>query len=296
MAPPRVSIICIFLDMEDFLAEAIESVLGQEFDEFELLLVDDGSRDGSTDIALEFAEHMPDRVRYLAHQDHANLGTSASRNFGSRHARGECLAYIDADDVWRPAKLREQIEILDAQPETAMVCGTANYWQSWNHGTDRLVSSGTMRDGLSRPPQTLLRVYPLGSADMPCPSDVLIRRQVVEEIGGWEEEFPGFYDDCAFFSKIFAGWPVWFSSRTWLDYRLHGQSCSARTTAEGYVAARERFLVWLERYLATHDVAGKQKVLRATASARWELDHPIVGRTMRNVRSRVTRLRSRLGW
>jgi glycosyltransferase involved in cell wall biosynthesis len=84
---PRVSVICIFLDEERFLREAIDSVVAQDFTDWELLLVDDGSRDASTGIARDYATAMPDKVRCLEHSDHANRGMSAARNLGLAHAR-----------------------------------------------------------------------------------------------------------------------------------------------------------------------------------------------------------------
>src|SRR5438128_12540181 len=97
---PLVSAIIIFLNAEQFIQEAIESVFAQTYDNWELLLVDDGSTDGSTAIARSYLERHPRRVRYLEHSEHANRGMSASRNIGSRYARGEYIAFLDADDVW----------------------------------------------------------------------------------------------------------------------------------------------------------------------------------------------------
>ena len=84
---PEVSVTIIFLDEERFLAEAVESVLAQSYTNWELLLVDDGSTDRSTEIARGYALANPDRIRYLEHPGHANRGMSASRNLGVRSAR-----------------------------------------------------------------------------------------------------------------------------------------------------------------------------------------------------------------
>ena len=139
---PRVSIITIFLNAERFLDEAIQSALGQSLTDFELILVDDGSTDGSTLIARKYANRDCGRVRYLEHPGHVNRGMSASRNLGLQHARGELITFIDADDVWRRAKLLEQAAILDAHPELMMVCGAARYWRSWAGGQDEIVRGG----------------------------------------------------------------------------------------------------------------------------------------------------------
>src|SRR4051812_27035882 len=109
-----VSVITIFLDGERFLAEAVDSLLAQTYADWELLLVDDGSSDGSTAIARAYAAGRPERIRYLEHEGHANLGMSASRNLGLQHARGEYVAFLDADDVYRPEKLERQVALLQA--------------------------------------------------------------------------------------------------------------------------------------------------------------------------------------
>src|SRR5918999_1055965 len=111
---PLVSVIMIFLNAEKFIEEAIESVFAQTYDSWELLLVDDGSTDDSTDIALRYAQQNPERVRYLEHDSHLNRGMSASRNLGITHAIGEYIAFLDADDVWLPHKLEQQVAILSS--------------------------------------------------------------------------------------------------------------------------------------------------------------------------------------
>jgi glycosyltransferase involved in cell wall biosynthesis len=94
-----ISVIIIFLNSEEFIQEAIESVFAQTYNNWELLLVDDGSTDGSTNIALQYAEQHGERVRYLEHNNRQNRGMSASRNLGIREAKGEYIAFLDADDV-----------------------------------------------------------------------------------------------------------------------------------------------------------------------------------------------------
>ena len=84
---PLVSCIMIFLNAEAFIQEAIQSIFAQTDERWELLLVDDGSTDRSTVMAREFAERYPDKVRYVAHERHQNLGMSASRNLGIANAQ-----------------------------------------------------------------------------------------------------------------------------------------------------------------------------------------------------------------
>ena len=126
-----VSIIIIFLNEQRFIGEAIESVIAQTYDHWELFLVDDGSIDNSTEIAQGYAREYPKRIRYLEHPGHQNRGMSRSRNLGIQGARGEFLAFLDADDVWLPRKLARQLAILDEQPDAGMVYGSTELWHSW---------------------------------------------------------------------------------------------------------------------------------------------------------------------
>ena len=275
---PRVSVITIFLNADRFLSEAIESVLAQEFRDFELILVDDGSEEPCSAIARGYADRDAPRVRYLEHEGHLNRGMSASRNLGISASHGEFIAFIDADDVWSPNKLREQVAMMDAHPDLGMICGAVRYWRSWDGKTDVIVPTGHAQNRVIQPPEASLELYPLGKADAPCPSDLLLRRSVVAALGGFEEVFTGprqMYEDQAFLAKLYLAAPVFFSDKVWLSYRLHADSCVAEAKRHGhYLEVRRYFLSWLERYLAglpAVDARVKPAVRRA-----WRSSHPFV--------------------
>jgi glycosyltransferase involved in cell wall biosynthesis len=206
-ADPMVSIIMIFLNADRFMREAIESVVTQTFDDWELLLVDDGSSDGSTALAGEYQARFPSRVRYLEHPGHRNRGMSASRNLGVAEARGRLIAFLDADDVWLPDKLRRQVALLEAQPEAALLYGGTLYWYGWTGraedlARDRVPSAGIGADRLYRPPALATLLYPLGEGTAPSMSNLMCRRSLIDEVGGFEESFQGFYEDQAFLAKV----------------------------------------------------------------------------------------------
>jgi glycosyltransferase involved in cell wall biosynthesis len=248
-----VSVITIFFNGEAYLVEAIESVISQTFDDWEFLLVDDGSTDASTAIAKNYATRYPGKIRYLEHPGHTNRGMSATRNLGIAHAGGEYIAFIDADDVWMPSKLAEQVAILDAHPDVGMVCGATVYWSSWSGGEDRVVVSGHVQNCVIAPPEATLKMFPLGSGVAPCPSDLLLRATVVKEVGGFEEHFRGhkqLYEDQGFLAKLYLRSAVYIASNIWLKYRLHDKSCVAVVTAAGKNDdVREYFLRWFEEYV-----------------------------------------------
>src|SRR5262245_17309516 len=159
---PLVSVIIIFLNTDRFIQESIESVFAQTYDGWELLLVDDGSSDASSAIAHGYAEQHPHKVRYLEHAGHQNRGMSASRNLGIRHATGEYIALVDADDVWLSHTLEQQVAILESHPTAAMVYGPLQWWYSWtanpeDRQRDYVEKLGVPPNTLIEPPTLLSR-------------------------------------------------------------------------------------------------------------------------------------------
>jgi glycosyltransferase involved in cell wall biosynthesis len=288
---PAVSVIMPVFNGERFLTESIESVLGQSFQDWELLVVDDGSADRSPEIARGYASERPDKVRYLEHEGHVNRGATTSRNLALRAARGAYFAFLDADDVWLPAKLGDQVALLAAEPHADVIYGAPCYWTSWaaepmTGRADTIVTPDSACYRLVRPPTLILANHPLGPGSAPCPSDLLVRRELVERVGGFEEEFQGelqLYEDQAFLAKLYLGGAVYASSRCWLKYRLHEDSCDARVHRTGRERhARLYYLEWLRRYLDGREVAIPE-VTRALDRALWRARHPLLHRAARRV-------------
>ena len=133
---PLVSCIIIFFNAEKFMEEAVESIIAQSYDRWELLLVDDGSTDRSTALAKNYTMQYPGRIHYLEHENHQNQGLSASRNLGIRHAHGKYIAFLDSDDVWLPHKLEKQVPILESEPEAGLIYGSLFFWYGWTGNPD----------------------------------------------------------------------------------------------------------------------------------------------------------------
>jgi len=276
---PRVSVVTIFLNAERFIHEAIESVLAQTYDSWELLLVDDGSHDRSTAVARDYASRHPGRLRYIEHSEHRNLGMSASRNAGITHARGEFVLFLDSDDVLLPGALAEQVEILDQQPAAAMVYGSSLYWWSW---TGRVADArrdvestlGVTPHTLFAPPSMLLHCDPLGSASAPCLGSLMVRRDALDRVGRFEDGFPSMYEDQAFLVKIHLAEPVFVSDRCWSRYRKHEGSCCAVAIRTGQDhRLRRYFLEWFEAYLRRGRITDR-RVWRALRAALERYHHP----------------------
>ena len=244
---PSVSVVLIFLNEERFLEEAVHSVCNQTLQDWELILVDDGSTDRSTTIARRMAA-QDNRIRYIEHPGHANRGMAASRNLGAAHTSAPFLAFLDADDVWVPEKLAEQVQLLESMPDVAMVNGAGLNWWSWNPAStsaDVRYLIGGVADRRLDPPEGALAVKPLGRGATGT-VDLLVRRSVFEAVGGFEERFRGMYEDQSLYLKVFLRYPVYISSRVWLLYRQHAASCRAQMTGIGYYRLRRVFLDWLE--------------------------------------------------
>jgi glycosyltransferase involved in cell wall biosynthesis len=271
-----VSVIVIFLNASEFLQAAIESVLAQTYQNWELLLVDDGSNDGSTEIAMRFASENSARIKYFEHDGHQNLGMSAARNLGIHNAKGEYIAFLDADDYWLPNKLDVQTRILDSQPEAGMLFGSTKYWFSWtsrpeDSQRDYVPSLRVRTHTLFRPPLLLL-LFIQGKAEVPCTCSILVRRAVAEKIGGFEDSFRGMYEDQVFYAKMCLSTPVLATDDCLAWYRQHSKSNYSTAIHSGQThVLRYRFLRWLETYCHEKRVQDK-RVSEAVRRQLWLYD------------------------
>ncbi len=290
---PLISGIIIFLNGEKFISEAIASVLAQTYDNWELLLVDDGSTDNSSAIAQKYAEIFPEKVRYLEHPNHQNRGMSASRNLGIRNAKGEYIAFVDADDVWLPPKLEKQVAILQSYPEAGMVYGATQMWYSWTGNPEDVTRDyyrqlGVQPDTLIQPPN-LLPLFLRAKAETPATCGVLIKREVIEAVGGLEENFRAMYEDQAFFAKICLKYPVFVESGCWDKYRQHPDStCNiALQTGEYNITdispSYSNYLIWLEGYLIKEKLITTE-VWQALQNVLFFVRHPLIYRFYRLIR------------
>lgn len=288
----------IFFNAEAFMAEAIESVFAQTYSNWELLLVDDGSTDKSTEIAQELAHRYPAQIRHLDHPGHVNRGMSATRNVGIRAARGELISFIDSDDIWEPDKLVDQVRIMREHPELGMVCGAVLYWGSWTGDHDFLIPTGHVFDRPIPQPEALLALYPLGKADAPCPSDFMVPVEILKRIGGFEEHFTAekqAYEDQGCLAKLYLEAPVFFSSKVWLKYRQHRASCLTTVRREGqYASVRLYYLSWLKRYLQAKGIVDP-RIDQAIKRAMWRYTHPKIYGALRLPYDLLERILRRIG-
>jgi glycosyltransferase involved in cell wall biosynthesis len=288
---PRVSIVTPFLDAGRYIREAIESVLAQTYPSWELLLIDDGSSDQSAGIARRYASAAPDKIRCLSHPQHANLGASASRNLGIRHAAGEYLAFLDADDVYLPRKLEENVRILDAVRDADVLYAATEYWHSWSG-----VPADEKRDWIWHPhgveiggvvpsPRALLAFLTDGGT-VPCMGSVLARRDAVLAAGGWEDSFRTNCTDQVFHAKLLLRSGAIFTDLCLDRYRQHRDSSCRKIAAEGRTETSfAAYLHWLERYFKEQQVADPA-LHEALRKALRVYEPPLIYRLARRARLR----------
>ena len=267
-----VSVIVPFFNAARFFWETVESVLGQTYDDWELILIDDGSTDASTEMARDWAA-TNDRIFYLEHPGHENRGASMARNLGIQEARGEFIAFLDADDIWLPDKLERQVEIMSRHPEAAVVFGGTKYWYSWSDAeqgsqADQEIPLGIPADRVFDPPE-LLEGMISGRTCVPCTCAILVRKEKAESVGNMEGAFPALFDDQVFYTKLFLAYPVYVYDACDNFYRQHPHSMCAQaseTTTE--VVAHQRFLHWMVEYLEQQSV-DDENLWRALARKNW---------------------------
>lgn len=260
---PLVSVIIPFYNGEQYLLETIDSVFNQQYQNWELILIDDGSTDNSTTIAKTFWKRHPEKVAYIEHEGHANRAAAASRNLGLTIAKGELIAFLDADDIWLPKKMQEQVALFVNNPQVGMVCEASLYWYSWQGSriNDIEVQVGVKANKIYKPVTLISKLYPLGIGNAPCPSGIMIKRSVVEKHKGFEESFVGKYqvfEDQAFLSKIYLQEYVFVSSLCNNLYRQREYSVMYTTRNIGsYDVAKNFYLHWLENYLKEKHIHNK---------------------------------------
>jgi glycosyltransferase involved in cell wall biosynthesis len=265
-AEPLVSCVTIFLNGEAYIAEAIESVLAQTWRNWELVMVDDGTTDGATEIVRRYCAAHPDRIRLVAHPGGENLGMSASRNAGVRASTGEYVAFLDADDVWLPDRLRAHVEVLEVHPEAAVSVAPTLFWKSWNRKLapwwrpwaceDVSYSTGLAEGRVMGPPEVATHFLERRGGGVPGICSVTIRRSAFDAVGGSEDAFRILYEDQVLLFKLFLRFPVIAIDNILALYRQHSDSsCASEGGMAGDRAARPGFLAWLRNRIEATDIS-----------------------------------------
>lgn len=211
-AAALVSIVIPAFNAEAYLAQAIQSALGQNYPTLEVIVVDDGSTDGTAEVIERFGE----RVRSLRQ---ANAGLAAARNAGAALAQGAYLAFLDADDILHPDKLAVQAAALDQNPVMALVASGLRLVDAQG----RLLQ--VVRPWAHHPQIDGERLAYIGLVGV---HGVLLRREWFMRVGGFDVRLP-FCEDMDFWWRLWAagGVMAWRPAVVG-DYRVHSNNMSQR--------------------------------------------------------------------
>lgn len=242
---PLVSIVTPFLNEEDFIVDAIQSVLKQTFSSWELILVDDGSTDNSTLIARSFAARHPHKIFYLQHPNHSNRGMSASRLLGISFSRGLYIANLDADDVFMPDKLEKQVSILNNNPDVAMTFSPMLIWRSWSGDSDEYQRFQFPVPLHMQPPRYIK--YLLNRHN--DPHGFLVRSDFIKHLEFYNKNIH-FCEDWVFCIKLMLQYSVYIDDRPDYCYRIHpGQGCAKLASKGAFYSSFLKFYHWLIPFL-----------------------------------------------
>ncbi len=252
---PTVSVIIPAYNAEPFIHTAIQSVLDQTYPHVEVVVVDDGSTDGTAAAVQSFGA----RVRYVYK---ANGGLASAWNTGIQHCSGEILAFLDADDAWMPSLVERQVEVLVSRPEIDGACVWARFVDEHGHLLPDVI--GTSFNG------DMLRQLLLGGNSMLF-SMVTVRRGVFDRVGLFDPTFRQAQDWNMTLRMAAAG--IRFASipSVLVQRRLHAASASADP---------ERALYWdllvLKQAFATLALTPQVQAL-APAATFWVLHRAAMG-------------------
>ncbi|MFC1888277.1 glycosyltransferase family 2 protein [Thermodesulfobacteriota bacterium] len=199
-----VSVVVPVFNGERYLAETLESVLGQSFQEFEVIVVDDGSTDRSARVLSEYKN----RIKIIYQK---NGGVCRARNSGVVKAKGELIAFIDQDDIWYKHKLERQVDVFLSNPETAFAYSNI----------DIIDSSGRIIEERGLESWNLDWIRPFIKGHLhPFPSTVMIKRELLLSQGGFSTDFMGnAHEDVELWARLCQVTDFYYIDRALVQYR-----------------------------------------------------------------------------
>lgn len=246
---PKVSVIIPTYNCAHYLGQAIESAMSQTFRDFEIIVLDDGSTDNTSEVIRQYG----DDIKYIRQ---ANRGLPAARNRAIESSSGEFVALLDADDWWEPTKLSEQVPLLEADPEAGLAYTDLRV--VYDDGTvipsflssRPLAASGYVFDRL------LLSGFIL-------PSTVLMRRTCFEQAGRFDESMRS-HEDVDLWLRICQKWKVVLVP----DALTHRRQGAANMTSDSDLRTRYG-VIFFEKALKLPDLTAGQRdsIVRRLAEA-----------------------------
>lgn len=215
-SPGRVSVLIPLFNRAKYIEETLNSALSQDYDNFEIIVVDDGSTDGGDCLVESFV--ASGKVRLIRHPGGANLGQSVSLNLALSLATGEYVAILDSDDVFLPGKLRHQVNYLSAHPDVGLVYGMGLGIDAKGKEIYKILSE--RHSEANDPNNILLDCYfhlPVGS---------LVRKSVYDQVGGFDTSLRAGQDHDMLI-RMAEVTSFAFQPERVYSYRRHGESISS---------------------------------------------------------------------
>lgn len=229
---PKVSVIVPTYNSAAFIRETLESILSQDYQDFEILIVDDASTDNTKDVVAAISS---EKIRYLClPQNHG--GPSKARNVGITNAKGEFIAVFDSDDIMQTGRLSTAVSLLDTFPDVAMTFTdilkfnekTGDYPESLLKGYDRFASLKKTRHGSKLYVIDSEQAYScLFYENFVSTSSVTVRRSIFDKVGFFDEELTN-ADDLDMWFRITNYFNVGFIDAVTVRYRVSDGSISGR--------------------------------------------------------------------
>jgi len=224
-----VSVIIPVYQSANTIAEAIDSVLSQTFKDFEIIVVDDGSTDSLEEVLSKYGE----KIKLIKQK---RLGVSASRNKGIKNSSGEIVAFLDADDIWLPNKLSQQLALFNLNPHLGVVFGNVYFWNG------EIFQRKTYFD-FSQPYRGKI-LFPLFAVDFIPLLSIMIRRKVLDKVGLFDESVR-FVEDYEMLLRIALNWEFDYVEGPVGAYRIGAQQVSKNFTqvADSLLNMKEKFFL-----------------------------------------------------
>ncbi|MFB2917415.1 glycosyltransferase family 2 protein [Aerosakkonema funiforme] len=176
---PKVSVVIPAYNAMRYLPATLDSVFNQTYTDFEILIIDDGSKDETVEWVAQITDP---RVKLISQQ---NKGVSEARNAGIANARGEYIALLDADDLWEPTKLEKQVRCLEDNPAVGLVYTWVKYADEEGNPTEKVQTAYVDGDVLK---------HILQSNILCCSSTPMVRRSCFEDVGVFDSKLSGVAD------------------------------------------------------------------------------------------------------
>ena len=238
-----VSVVMTSYNHEKYLAGAIESVINQTFGDFELIIIDDASSDGSQDIISQYQQKDP-RIRPIFHE--RNMGISRTTNDGFIAAKGEYVAYVQSDDLWMPDKLQKQMEILENNPDL-VVWSDATIIDEAGDSTGRLF---TEKYHAQDKPKSGNLFSSLSSSNYICGQSMVLKAEVAQEIQFDPELI--YANDYKFMLELSRKCGFYFVDEPLVQYRIHGDNSISKNrdiwSKDGYNLSRYLLTNYAEEF------------------------------------------------